>query len=458
MIKDQSNILVVDDELFFRKLYSDLLTDEGYRVKVCENGEDAIFLLQNEPVDLVLTDMVMPGKCGLEVLRAARALPDPPEVILATGHASLESAIHALKNGARDYLVKPFNPDELKHLVRTCLDQRRLLAENDLLREQIQLFQTGQSLSSLIDLERLVPRALDALLREMGATSGCGFILKGGSDLNLSALRNLRDDVAEPMIRALLPILGLEKGLHLLPLIGRDKLADLPQDLDRLWLLPLSDSQGLKGGVLICDAPEDFATTGSMQNLRYLSDQVALGFENACRYQNAQELMYTDDLTGIYNHRYMQVAMSQEIRRSQRYGLQFSLVFLDLDRFKEINDQHGHLAGSAALQEVSALLRLCVRDVDTLFRFGGDEFAAMLVETDARTAKIVAERIRKTIAEHVFLQEQGLPSRLTATAGLATFPTDAVEKDKLIDLADRAMYSGKGIRNIVRGVENIPQK
>ncbi len=192
-----------------------------------------------------------------------------------------------------------------------------------------------------------------------------------------------------------------------------------------------------------------------MTDLRYLCDQILLGFENACRYQEAQDLMYTDDLTGLYNHRYLQVALGQEIRRAQRYGLKFSLLFLDLDRFKQINDQYGHLAGSSALQEVGELLRGCVRDVDTLFRFGGDEFAAILVEADDKTARIVAERIRMVIEGHAFLEQQGTPSYVTVTSGFATFPTDASEKGTLLDLADQAMYAGKVTRNVICGVRDI---
>jgi len=452
MISSQSTVLVVDDELFFRKLYRDLLAEEGYRVEVCENGDDAILLMQQSPVDLILTDMVMPGKCGLEVLRAARLLANPPEVILVTGYASVESAIQALKSGARDYLVKPFNPDELKHLIHNCLEQRRLLAENEHLKAQIELFQTGQSLSALIDLERLLPQAVDALLREMGAASGCGFLIKGGTDVELPVLRNLRDDVASSVLEQILPQVDVAAGFH--PIKG-ELFADPPLGENQLYILPLGDSDTLKGGLLIFAIPEESAMQGSQADLHYLCEQIVLGFENACRFQDAQELMYTDDLTGLYNHRYMQVALEQEIRRSQRYGLQFSLLFMDLDHFKQINDQHGHLAGSAALQEVGDLLRQCVREVDTLFRFGGDEFAAMLVETDARTARIVAERIRQMIEEHIFLADQGLDSRVTVTAGFATFPTDTVDREALLDLADRAMYAGKGARNVVSGVDKI---
>ncbi|MBN1956646.1 MAG: diguanylate cyclase [Desulfuromonadales bacterium] len=455
MISVQSNILVVDDELFFRKLYRDLLTEEGYLVEVCENGDDAIALIQQKTIDLILTDMVMPGCNGLEVLRRARAMSNPPDVILVTGHASLESAIDALKNGARDYLVKPFNPEELKHVVRACLDQRKLLTENDHLRRQIQLFQTGQSLSSLIDLKRLIPQALDVMLREMNTSAGCAFVLKDGATPSIAGLKNLHADVAEELVDILLPELDVFAGLSQPQAQVGKRLSKIHQRRENLWMLPLGDGEVLKGGIILCDVSDSIAEESSLTDVRYLCDQVLLGFENACRYEDAQELMYTDDLTGLYNHRYMQVALSHEIKRSQRYGLQFSLLFLDLDRFKAINDRHGHLAGSAALKEVGYLLRDCVRDVDTLFRFGGDEFAAILVETDGKTARIVAERIRRVIEGHAFLKDQGKSSYVTVTAGYATYPQDATEKERLLDLADRAMYAGKESRNIIRGVEDL---
>ncbi len=435
-----------------------MLLEEGYQVDVCDNGDDAILLLQQRSIDLVLTDMVMPGTDGLEVLRLAKALPNPPEVILVTGHASLETAIDALKNGAHDYLVKPFDPEELKHLVRNCLAQRNLLTENDQLQRQIHLFQTGQSLSSLIDLERLISQSLVALLREMGATIGCAFTIKTGVVPALIETKKLPAEIAEQLIDILLPQLDGQIGLYQPTGEVATQLLKLRQQQEQIWVLPLRDGDVVKGGVIICGVADNLTERVPLADLRYLCEQVTLGFANACRYQDAQELMYTDDLTGLYNHRYMQLSLSREIRRSQRYGLRFSLLFLDLDRFKEINDSYGHLAGSAALQEVGHLLAGCVRDVDTLFRFGGDEFAAILVETDDRTARIVAERIRQVIETHTFLHEQGTPSHLTVTSGFSTFPTDATEKKELLDLADRAMYAGKVSRNVICGVIDIPEE
>jgi len=453
---DQTTILIVDDESFFRQLYRDLLQDTGSKIEVYDNGDAAISRLAKGGVDLVLTDMVMPGRCGLEVLRAARALVNPPDVILVTGHASLESAIHALKNGARDYLVKPFNPEELKHLVKNCFDQRRLLSENEQLRQQLQLFQTGQTLSSIIELERLFMRAIEVFMREFDGDFGLAFLIDPEKGLLLQGHQNISPEQSLVLAEQILPLIDSVAGFTRL---DPDKVvAASGQEIEFLCALPLFVEKIFRGGLILGNGRRMEALNLPPQEqdrLHYLSEQLLLGFENACRYQNAQDLMYSDDLTGLYNYRYLQMALNQEARRSQRYGLKFSLVFIDLDRFKGINDRHGHLAGSAALQEVAQLLRSCVREVDTLFRFGGDEFAALLVETGTDAARVVAERIRKAIAEHAFLAERGQDCYLTATAGFATFPSDALDTTELLELADRAMYDGKLVRNAIRGVKEI---
>jgi DNA-binding NtrC family response regulator len=113
-------VLVVDDEVFFRRLFSDILAEEDiYRIETVESGEAALERLALGGIDVLISDMVMPGVCGLDLVRRARTLDNPPEVILATGNATVESAIQALKNGARDYLLKPCNPEQLRHIVRT---------------------------------------------------------------------------------------------------------------------------------------------------------------------------------------------------------------------------------------------------------------------------------------------------------------------------------------------------
>jgi len=455
----KSTILVVDDELFFRRLYTELLSEEGYEVEAAASGDKALERLRQGGVDIVLTDMVMPGLSGMEVLRRARSMNNPPEVILVTGHATLETAIQALKNGARDYLIKPFNPEELRHLIRTCLEQRRLLDENILLKSQISLFRKGQNLASLLELDLLLPEAVKALIQEVGEGRGFAFLSEGGTINGLYGLEGLNEIEAMALVRAILPLLESTVGMR------RVEAAELPLDpswpgnVQSLFLFPLHGQKIEKGSVVVLNP-----ATGAMisplpqENLLFLSEQTALGFDNACRYQGARQMMYTDDLTELYNYRYMQMMLDQEIRRSERYSLCFSLVFIDLDHFKEINDTHGHLAGSATLKEVAVLLKQSVRDVDVLFRYGGDEFTAMLVETDYEGAKQVAERMRKTIEEHCFLAGGDLSCRLTATIGYATFPSNAGDKKSIIDLADRAMYQGKQVRNVTRGAWETGEK
>lgn len=448
----EPTILVVDDELFFRRLYAELLSENGYQVKTAATGDEAREFLQQGGIDIVLTDLVMPGLDGMDVLRLSRNLDPPPDVILATGHATLETAIQALKNGARDYLIKPFNPDELRHLVRTCVEQRRVLDENTLLKSQIRLFQKGQNLASSLDVEKLLPLAVNTLVREIGAGRGFAFLVDKDSPARLFGLNGVEETEGMALARALVPHLADLSGIRLLRASELPPTENGPPEVQTVCLFPLHCQKKLKGAMVVCNPPGiDFPHPLPHESLLFLSEQTSLGFENAFRYQGAQELIYTDDLTGLYNHRYLQKCIEQEVRRSERYGLEFSVAFIDLDNFKDINDAHGHLAGSQALKEVADLLRQSVREVDVLFRYGGDEFTAMLVETDSRGAAIVADRIRRTIENHPLLADTGSPVKVTATVGYATFPLNASDKNGLIDLADRAMYEGKKVRNVVRG-------
>ncbi len=455
----KSTILVVDDELFFRRLYSELLSEEGYDVEAASSGDEALELLRQGGIDVVLTDMIMPGLSGMEVLRRARGLDNPPEVILVTGHATLETAIQALKNGARDYLIKPFNPEELRHLIRTCLEQRRLLDENILLKSQISLFRKGQNLASLLELDRLLPEAVRDILQEFGQGRGFAFLSDQSNINGLYGLEGVNEMQAMALTHAILPLLESSVGMRRIDATELPPNSDWPVNVESIYLFPLRSQKLHKGGVVVLNPTQGtMASPLPQENLLFLSEQTTLGFDNACRYHGVRQMMYTDDLTELYNYRYMQMMLDQEIRRSERYSLCFSLVFIDLDHFKEINDTHGHLAGSATLKEVAALLRQSVRDVDVLFRYGGDEFTAMLVETDYEGAKQVSERMRKTIEEHSFLADDGLSCRLTATIGYATFPSNANDKKSIIDLADRAMYHGKQVRNVARGAWETGEK
>ena len=123
------SILIVDDEVFFRRLFTEILSEEDlYNIEAVGSGKEALDYLTRKHVDVILTDMVMPEICGLELIRRTRSFDPAPDIILATGNATVESAIQALKGGARDYLLKPCNPEQLRHTVKAALEQRRLIA------------------------------------------------------------------------------------------------------------------------------------------------------------------------------------------------------------------------------------------------------------------------------------------------------------------------------------------
>ncbi|HEY3489656.1 MAG TPA: GGDEF domain-containing protein [Candidatus Deferrimicrobiaceae bacterium] len=184
--------------------------------------------------------------------------------------------------------------------------------------------------------------------------------------------------------------------------------------------------------------------------LDFLIRQARFAFLNSERSVQTQNLIYIDDLTKLYNSRYLNVVLDRELKRSERYRNFFSVLFMDLDFFKRINDTHGHLVGSRVLIEVGAVLRSCVRETDTVVRYGGDEFVVVLVETNADEAFLVAERMRKLIEAKWFGQENGLSLHLTISIGIAAFPEHASTKQHLLNLADQAMYRGKeSTRNVV---------
>ncbi len=444
----QTTIMVVDDEQFFLHLYSDMLKESTFAVETCSSGEAAIKRIKQGGIDVVLTDMVMPGVDGLEVLRVAKAQKNPPDVILVTGHASTESAIQALKNGARDYLTKPFDPDELLHLLRTCVEQRRLLNENYLLKTQIQLFQRGQILASLIELDRLLPQSINSLLQLFGDGRGFAFVFDKKGRPVLKSILGMEEEQAQAMAQAISGTNHGETGFYYLDKETWTADDSWPEEVATIGMLPLNCQNTTKGGLILLNpATGAFPEDPYSEHLSFLADQINLGFENAYRFTDARELMYTDDLSGLFNHRYLHLAIEKELSRSSRYGLKFSLVFLDLDYFKNINDTHGHLAGSKALSEVAKILMDSVREVDSLFRYGGDEFTALLVETDLEGARIVAERMRTAVEQSIFLKEEGINAKVTTTIGFATYPDHADNKFSLIDLADQAMFHGKKIRN-----------
>ena len=161
-------------------------------------------------------------------------------------------------------------------------------------------------------------------------------------------------------------------------------------------------------------------------------------------------LTFTDDLTGLYNQRYLEVILDREFSLAKRNDIQFSVLFLDMDHFKAVNDTHGHLIGSRLLYEVGQEIKRTLRDSDVSFRYGGDEFLIILAHTGLDDAVVVAERIRLQVEKKRFLAREGLEIRLTASIGVASVPDHATTKVQILKAADEALYGvKKAVRNKV---------
>jgi diguanylate cyclase (GGDEF)-like protein len=174
--------------------------------------------------------------------------------------------------------------------------------------------------------------------------------------------------------------------------------------------------------------------------LAALDEPAGVALDNALQLKRAEALSVTDDLTHLYNSRYLNSVLRRETKRASRSGRPLSLLFIDLDGFKSINDTHGHLFGSRALVEAAAVIRGSARETDVVARFGGDEFALVLPDTGGEGAFSVGERIRERIAAHTFLAGDGLAIRLTVSVGVATLPDAANSAEELMMAADKAMY------------------
>jgi two-component system, cell cycle response regulator len=436
-------VLLVDDERFARTVYADYLRAAGYDVEVAQDAEAALNLLRQRRFDVLLTDVILPGSSGLELLAAAKQLDPALEVTVITALDRVDPAVRAMKSGASDYLVKPVTPEQLQLAVQRCLSTRALLAENKTLRAHLELFEAGQRIAATLDRDKLVPMALETVARScrtaaavlMERTDDGGWILSGAHGLDYQPAADLLA-LCVPTLQHLAP--DATPRVELTP-------GDLVTLAPRAVLLPVTADDGeLVGAAAVLVAGE--LDTPGAEAAAFLCRNLGLALRNLGRLKQVEHLAYLDDLTHLYNTRYLDVALDRELSG----GRPFSVLFLDLDHFKSVNDQHGHLAGSRLLVEVGRVLRSCVRDEDVLVRYGGDEYVVVLTGTDSGGGLKVAERIRRAVEDHRFLSREGSRVRVTASIGLASFPEHARGKSQILDLADRAMYRGKqSTRNVV---------
>jgi diguanylate cyclase (GGDEF)-like protein len=220
-------------------------------------------------------------------------------------------------------------------------------------------------------------------------------------------------------------------------------------------VMPLQVEHDLVGVIKVpIGLDEAFDEEAAESISRYLR-AVAQVLGNIYQLSRSRDLAMRDDLTKAYNRRFFDAHLDEEIERSRRYGALCSIIFLDLDDLKTVNNAYGHLAGSRTLQEVAKRILGAVRGIDKVVRFGGDEFCIILPQTDQEQAMLVANRVRKALTSAPFRLEPDVEISISASFGIATYPTHGVTKDDLIRQADAAMYRVKSTTKNAVGVANV---
>ncbi len=436
-----ARILLVDDEKVSRALYSDYLSEAGHNVSAVSSLEEAKGALSTDVYDAVVTDLILPKGDGMEILQHAKENYPGIEVIVITALNKVDPAVRAIKSGAAEYLVKPVAPEALQHAVMRALTTRQLLRENEQLRRDVELLETGQRIATTLDKERLLATACSSFAQVTRADAVLLHIRQSSGGFRVEGLHGIDKGSETPYAAAVQPFF--------------DETATAPFSVDGIpspyrtaLVYPARDANTTYGFTVLlfrASMPEN-----SRPSANYLSRHLGLALRNLDRFTEVEDLAYLDDLTHLFNLRYLDLVLSREINDSKDGKDTFSLLFLDLDYFKSVNDTHGHLVGSKLLVEVARIIKGCVRDNDVVVRFGGDEYVILLHSTDSGGALKVAERIRRTIETHHFLSREGYALTVTTCIGVASFPEHAQDKATLLDLADRAMYRGKkSTRNVI---------
>jgi diguanylate cyclase (GGDEF)-like protein len=396
---------------------------------------------------------------AVELLRRVRHELHDVDVILAVADES--AAAEALRTGASDVLRRPFAREELARAVRGAVARRRLASAHAALRDHVRTLEACAALGPCLEAGEVYAVGLDLLLSALSRARGVALFKR--SDATMSDGVVFRG-LSEAEARRLRPILLDEKPIDVGELAGvelatsgpfHDALRAAGIEAARVLAVAVHGGES-EAGVLWLFEDERPYDAAELARAKTIRGRLEAALDNAERYNRAKERAFIDDVTELYNARYLHTAIDHELRRAERYGHAVSVLFLDVDRFKLVNDRHGHLVGSRALRQLGQVLAQCVRQVDTVARYGGDEFTIVLTDTDFEVACRIAERIRDTVAQASF---DGGPSgalRLTVSVGVGAYPRHGRSREDLLDVADKAMYRAKSLgRNRVCTADDL---
>jgi two-component system cell cycle response regulator len=314
-----------------------------------------------------------------------------------------------------------------------------------------------------VDMRKMLSVVLETALVAVEGKSGAVFLLSARrSELYVKVGRHLPQQIAEqriPIGRGLVGWVAEHREGIRIPSAPNAPVPEDPEPIEATALaVPLESQSQLLGVLVIYGRTNDeLFHEEEFDTIMSLARQAGVGIENVLLHQEAQRLSITDGLTGIWNYRYFQMQMAQHFAAAVRFEHRLSLLVVDIDRFKDVNDRFGHQRGDATLIELARRVVMHTRlHIDTLARYGGEEFVLILPETGLEGARIVAEKIRQEVASTLFGSEGDEPVSVTVSIGYAAYPEHGLTPQALIDAADKAMYEAKARgRNRVVGADDL---
>jgi diguanylate cyclase (GGDEF)-like protein len=441
-----------------REDYEDGLASLGYTISTF-NSLDKVIKGLHENIDILIADKKLSSEPSFKTfLRLSKSV---PKIVISDTHA-----FRGFTPWLKEALVHPlYSPgvNELLYFVKRLLRENKLFSDANRLKKDITTMQqeisffkeVSKDLASSLDLGDILNRIMENVKTMIKAEAWSVLIVDQETGELVFERTNNRKNKETQKTR-------MKLGEGIAGWVAREGIPVVVPDVskDERFMGKIDKAILFKTKSLICVPMTikgqvlgvlEFVnkTTGDPFNredldlLMRLVDLTAVAVERTSLYQKMTELALTDDLTKLFNSRYLNRTIEIEIQRSTRYKTSLSLIFMDIDYFKRINDQFGHLIGSKVLVEMGQLLLKSLRSIDIVARYGGDEFVIVLPQTTPNAAVIIAERMRKSIEQNTFLKKEGYALKLTASFGVASYPESAHSKEELIKIADEAMYSVK---------------
>jgi diguanylate cyclase (GGDEF)-like protein len=365
----------------------------------------------------------------------------------------LTEGARAIAGGRFDHRIPVRSKDEVGQLALSFNEMSdhldTTITDLESSRDQLQraVDRVGATLRSTHDMGQILDSILSTASDAVLADAGSLWLFTGTRDELYPALSRGVDDDALDRLRVGEGIAGLaaERGITvMLPAEdGGPKPSRNEPHFPVTLAVPLYSSQRVTGVIVLYrDGAVPFDRK-DLDTVVFLAEQGGVAIENVLLHEDAQRLSLTDGLTGVWNRRYLQMQFKQTLASAHRFDRPFSVLLLDLDNFKDVNDSFGHQRGDEILIEFAQRVSAALREIDTFVRYGGEEFVCLLSETDVSGARTTAEKIRQTISSDPFISVGEDPVSITVSIGVACYPLHGNGYQSLIEAADQALYRAK---------------